>query len=643
MTACSGGTNSSSPLPATGTSDQSAAVSPAGTTLPVTPESASASAFSVVQTALAGGTYNSTVNVKLSKAPTAGDVLVLFFETNKTSSFPYSGQVTFPASLSGSQWSYDGSTGGTTAILHHVVQAGESGSYTLNVGGTGSGYADYMTAEISGANASNPVNAGVAHSVTAGTASYTFGSAGLTPTVAGTFPVAFFSPHASGRTWSAITSGWTIAARNADFSEMLATGPVQTGTTAVNAAATLSSSTGYAGAADLVLLNPSGSSVPVGPTTAPTSAPTIAPTSVPSSSPGGAYTYHGCQVFTANDWFTTDLTVGDPGGYVPTSVDPNSATVISTFINHFGTMTGGTGSSMWYYNDGQNENIATSSTPMVSWSSCAYGCHPSGGSQPWTQGSFIYEGAEYSPSTTCAGSVDCHGLSMTGPTNYPSGSAPCMDYESYNSAGTLDQSGRFNVEFGGAYNLKQPFNGHGYGGGPTMAGIPYMGTTDWGEDASLSSINHPIAIWLPNGSPTGTNDDSGGAWVGAAQGSAGNCTSTNGCSTAWLFAGDRLRLNQSKFSCSSINRSVYPQSYVVCEQMAHYGLVVADYSGNSRFIGLQFGTTTTGAHTWNVSSDLTPGLFKSGLNLNDFDLMKRCGGNKKGPLGSGSWGACSGP
>ncbi len=624
ITACSGGTNSSSPLPASATTDQAGTASPVSSTSPVTSQSVSTPAFSVVQTAHAGGTYNSAVTVKLSNAPAAGDVLVLFFETNRTSSFPYSGQVTWPASPTGSQWSYDGSTSGTTTILHHVVQSGESGSYTVNVGGTGSGWEDYVVAEVKGANPSNPVNARVAHSVAAGSTSYTFGSAGVTPTVAGTFPLAFFSPHVAPRTWSSVSSGWTIIDRNYDFTEMLATGPVQTGTAPVNATAALSSSSSYAGAADVVLLNPSGSATTTtpAPSSAPTGAPTTAPTQAPWSVAASQYVYPkgstpNCNVYSPGDWLTADLVdAGGANSYVPTAKDPSSDTVTSYLQSVYGNIA-------WFSPTEETVNMVTSSTPTYALNT-SNGHHEvsdlygDSSNIPWVDGTSYVEYQKH----TCSGGGDCHTNELN--------TSNCVSYENYTSATLSDMitSGTFNGGSGRVLNVRHPYNDQYQHAGALISfgGLPMMGTTAWGEDLNYQqpscqpncTIPHIIGFQMP------INGGSQQGYTAPAMQGHSSCLSYCGHT---IRAGARLVLRAS-FVCPSV--STNPQANLICNTLKKYGMIEDDTESNGCTVnqwgnrsdcvyGLRMGTSRNGTNPWK-GSGCCPGAAPPYTTANSEDL-----------------------
>jgi hypothetical protein len=134
-----------------------------------------------------------------------------------------------------------------------------------------------------------------------------------------------------------------------------------------------------------------------------------------------------------------------------------------------------------------------------------------------------------------------------------------------------------------------------------------MGTTDFGEDASLTSINHIIGFIAAgsDGSPNAV-----GGWVAPAI--SGNACKSN-CSYP-LPMGARLRLHAS-YACPSA--STNPQANLVCNQLKHYGMVLSDHEGGTQHV-LRFGTTSSGVNPWH-SSDLAALL--NNLRITDFDVM----------------------
>lgn len=617
---CGGGSGSQAVIPQP--NSQQPGLTPTATLSPAV----TSSSFAVVQSTHAGGTYNSTVTVKLPKAPIAGNVLVLFFEQNKTASFPYSGQVTWPSTETGSQWSYDGGTS-ETAMFSHIVQSGESGTYTLNVGGTGSGHEDYMVAEISGASSTQPINARIGNAVPAGATNFTLG-AGMTPTVGGTFAVVFFTAHEGGLSWKSVSNGLRIVATNTEYTELYATSPVQTGTAGLNATAYLSTGSRYTGAADGVVLNPRSTVPAPSPTSTASPAPqkTASPSpspiasQAPSSSSTSPYTLNGLPVYTAGDWFTTNLLAGG-SAYAVNTIDPNSGNITNYFSS---SQCGGVcrfninGSTSTVF---QNTpvNYATNSTPTYGNSGCSYGCFndgtlnddPAPGQEctsscgwkiPW-QNSFVEQGI-------CS-SGDCH----TQVVNAQSGLA----YDTYTSSGLSWNGSSFGSKAAIVHNLHYAYNSQ-INGGPDAAGIPMIGTFELGEDAAQPSINHALEVSLPG---SGGSPKASGGYVRPA-------TQTHSCASSCAYRlpmGARLRLNSSKYTCPSAGTN--PQAHKVCVQMETYGIIIVDWNGGSNYFGPNLGalakTGTSGGacssatctNPWN-EADISA---LNGIPMTDFDVM----------------------
>ncbi|HZZ64321.1 MAG TPA: hypothetical protein VFE17_02390, partial [Candidatus Baltobacteraceae bacterium] len=180
--------------------------------------------------------------MQLPKPPTPGNVLILFVEYN----------VGIPSIPTTPGWVADASSNIYTRVLHHVVASGESNSYTINIGGAGGWAEGYIAAEVAGVDAASPVNATSMISVPAGTTSFAFNAG---QAAAGTKPLVFLSAHQTHLKWTSISAGWTVVVQNHEYTEELAQGPIQSGTSGFSGAAALSAPSNYTGAADVVLLN----------------------------------------------------------------------------------------------------------------------------------------------------------------------------------------------------------------------------------------------------------------------------------------------------------------------------------------------------------------------------------------------------
>jgi hypothetical protein len=428
--------------------------------------------------------------------------------------------------------------------------------------------------------------------VPAGVTSFNFGA---TPASGGTLPIAFLTAHQSHLTWYSISSGWTTV-QNGEYTEELASGPIQSGTSAFSGTATLSAKSSYPGAADVVLLNPAASTNIATPTPSPsaaptnTPAPTPAPTSTPTSTSSSPYVVDGCHVYAANDWLTTNLITGG-SAYASNTVDPNSAAILSNFSAAYSSynklnVNGVTASISGH----AVINKATNATSMYTIQGLSWGFandpynDDSTRQLPWS-GSFLNGSGE-------------HTIVLNTQT--------CVDYEVY---GTSWNGSSISASDGYVHNLNHPFNNQYQtdGGLITKSGIPLLGTLDVGEDASAPSINH-IAYMLIPGSDS--SSVAAGGYVAPAT-AAATCVSS--CTNKLPF-GARLRLNSSKYTCPSA--STNPQAHKICVQLETYGAIVMDHDGPYNY-GIQLSESANGTNPWNANDVAA----LNGIPITDFDVM----------------------
>jgi hypothetical protein len=191
------------------------------------------------------------------------------------------------------------------------------------------------------------------------------------------------------------------------------------------------------------------------------------------------------------------------------------------------------------------------------------------------------------------------------------GTDPDVDYETYGWQYLAWNGTTYSANSLATYNLSQPY--HASGAGVTAAGLPLMGTDDWGEDALLPSIDHIAYMVVPGGDakPVAT----GGYVPPASKGNA--CVSS--CAYSLPF-GARLRLNANLYTCPSQNTN--PQAYKICEQLETFGAIVMDHGAPTGTVQIVIGQTNTGANNWN-SSDLCAisATCGHGIPLSDFDVM----------------------
>lgn len=322
------------------------------------------------------------------------------------------------------------------------------------------------------------------------------------------------------------------------------------------------------------------------------------------------YTYAGCRVFTNNDWFTTNLLTGG-SSYVSNTVDPNSATILSYYNSALGSVRFSINGTTNSVSRGTAVNVATGSTPLirVTGSSCRYGCfddaYNSEGTSvpylctancawriPWQYG-FVEQG-------TCAYG-DCHDEALNTQT--------CRAYETYASDHYAYTGSYFSVVYGGVHNLYYSWDSQ-RNGGPDAAGVPYIGTMLWGEDASLAAIDHIIAVSIPG---SGGYPVASGGWVKPAAWANHPCRSA--CSHP-LPLGARLRLNRYKYTCPSA--VTHPQAHKICVTLQTYGAIVIDWNGQSHIFGPALQPTRSRSNPWNE----TDVAALNGIPITDFDLMK---------------------
>jgi hypothetical protein len=147
----------------------------------------------------------------------------------------------------------------------------------------------------------------------------------------------------------------------------------------------------------------------------------------------------------------------------------------------------------------------------------------------------------------------------------------------------------------------------------TQSGVPFLGTVDYGEDASLTAINHVLAMMMEAG--LGVSQ-----WGYVYPATNPSFVLDQGCTVGSvpyqpcphpLHEGDVLRLH-STFSCSPFSANVR----LICNQLKTYGMILTDQAGSYE---LRFGLKTNGGNGWNYMSGLKPLL--SALSIGDFDVM----------------------
>lgn len=581
--------------PPASSSAAAAPTSTPGTSTSTASSTSSGGSPSVVQSANGSAYAPSSIDVKYPGQPAPGDVLAVALWNNGQSN----GAANTYAAPAG--WSLaDQNTShaySTYQVYTHVVAAGESNSYVFK---PLSAQREHVWIATDVTNA-----AGVDRHANAYVSGRSFTTPSVTPSHANDLAVSFDMPETTSSVSWSNPSGW--ARQAGPTSEWSGQALSQTVSSSVSQNATLSASTsGFAG---ILLFASGGSSVPSTP--APTAAPTSAPTSAPVSTPAptsppvtssGVATYHGCPLYTPNDWFTTNLVTGG-SSYVPNSVDSNSANIIRNVASVNGSIN--FNANVVPTEEGVNVDTGSNvaGNPSISglnygYANDPYNDDPSPHKMPVTSGSFMQEGT----STTCSRG-DCHVIVLDTNT--------CVDYETYQFGAYSWNGSAYKAEGGGVENLNHPY--HIQTNTVTAADLPMLGTTDFGEDLGYQksscqpncAIPHVVAFVLPH-----SGVSVGGYVSPAAYGQA--CKS--GC-TNKLPYGARLRLHAS-YPCPSA--STNPQANLLCNQAKQYGWILDDTVEVNNAGGIRMGVSSNGSNPWK-SSDY--GAFLGSVKITDFDVM----------------------
>jgi hypothetical protein len=590
ITACSGGSTSQpTVLPQTGGQLGNVPATEVQSGTHRTTLSTTATAPSVVQSHGGGGACTSSKNVTLGSQPKAGDLILIYAQLNSTSA-----TLTAPTGFS----TKDSKTGSWfhEAEFYKVATGAEGTTYGI-VSNCSGGALTWVVADITGENQSTPFDQ---HNttITTSTGIKTFTTASLTPSQANDLAISMITPGSNGLTVSSIApSAWTVGPFGAQYTENLHWG-AQTATTAVKFSETTSSSTSWASSETLDLINPA-SAMSATPTPSPTATPVAAtpspaPTATPAQGGNSPYTFNGIPVYTANDWFTTNLVTGG-SAYATNTVDPNSSAIINNYNAAMGNPKFNINGSNTTVGQNAAVNLATNSTPTYAVQGCIYGCRNWDGTTsvrvPWQNG-FLEQGG-------CTVG-DCHDLVLN--------TSSHIAYDTFNSGKLSWNGSSFSAEAAYSHNLSQSYDSQRIGG-PDNAGIAYWGTVLMGEDAALPSINHIIEVSIAgtDGGPIGS-----GGWVAPA--TAGNACASS-C-TNKLPMGARLRLKASH-TCPSA--STNPQANKICTTMKTYGIIVIDHngSGSGGTFGPQLERRMDGSNPWNQ----TDVQALNGISLTEFDVM----------------------
>lgn len=205
----------------------------------------------------------------------------------------------------------------------------------------------------------------------------------------------------------------------------------------------------------------------------------------------GIYTYHSCQVYNASAAVGDTIANAIIGSPSPAPTDPNSSSVISNASFSFAN----TNTSVDVI-----VNLATNPPSLKTVGTVSGGHSPpissgsfgggSGAQVPWVGGVYKIQGSN---TGVCSG--DCHAVTLNTDT--------CYVYQgggwSYNALvtpslkaynGFVDNLSEAYVDQGSPWFENKCDNW-------SNGGIPGLGWTDFGEDAALASINHPLQVILP--------------------------------------------------------------------------------------------------------------------------------------------------
>lgn len=336
------------------------------------------------------------------------------------------------------------------------------------------------------------------------------------------------------------------------------------------------------------------------------------------------YAYHGCPLYAPNDWFTTDLISGG-STYVSNSVDPESTLIIENIARNVGSIdfAANSPSNLETVNVlGSGGVFARPRIQGLVWGFAddRDSDDPAPPRIPIPGGAFYQEGTDGNPPGWGCKGGDCHVVVLD--------ARKCVVYETYKGdryGNGLPYSwnpadGTYWAQAGGVENLRHPYVPEFIS---TSAGIPMMGTTDWGEDLTTYDrsscratnscvIPHIVAFLLPfagNGS---------GGWVAPAVAQQRKCV--NACfndegTPVAMPEGARLRLHAS-YPCPAAAR--HPQANLLCNQLKRYGMILDDYTGLPNGGGIRLGTSADGTDPWR-RSDYDRLLRR--LTIRDFDVM----------------------
>ena len=209
----------------------------------------------LVQTTTGALNSPASITVSFPSAPSAGDVLVVFFNNNASSNGSAN---TYTAPSGWTQVDVDTSHAYSTyEAFYHVVGTGEPDSYVFTPS-CACREQVWIGGDYSGVNTSTPIDG---HGFTFVTSGTNWTTPSETPSQTGDIAVVSMMPVAGGLTWTNAT-GWTKDLGPAKTWSTEILHQALSGTSAVSETSTLSAASSYPGYAAIVLLAPASTSSP---------------------------------------------------------------------------------------------------------------------------------------------------------------------------------------------------------------------------------------------------------------------------------------------------------------------------------------------------------------------------------------------
>ena len=550
---------------------------PAPSTTPFAPTVAQSMTNAIASTC---GTSNTTT--ALATQPAANDAIIIYVISSTTGTLAAPAGFTVEDSNSSTSlhyaewWKYSTGSDGT------------SWTYTDSVG---NGACVAFVADVSHVNQTSPFDQ---HGLTLGTLNATtgpFGTSALVPSNLNELPIAMLNTGTSSQSVAAVLPATlTLGTSAAQFTTQLYYDLPLQSLRSYTAQMTVTTNNAFAHQVQVLDLIAGGTATP---TPSPSPTPTATPT------PGtGAYVYQGCQVYNGS------FGAADPIANANVSALTVSSSNTSIMSNIGTTTFSGSNTANL-----EIVNLATAATGTLVVGSTGHsppitanattGTGGAGASVHWIGGTFLFEGT---CATACSG-ADGHWTTLLTDT--------CRLEEggggNWTSGGGFTTFDGFIDLLGDSYVTNWANKSDNWG----VGGFGGLGFVYYGEDFSLTAINHPGYVSVPTSILiSGTNgvNISPGAGNGA-----GSCSGAANC----LELGDMLRL-QSSFTCPGDTKAA-----LICNAAKTFGVYVGDThtgGGIQVFAGLD--------HLGNDDSDTAVWTMIGGWTLNNFQVITRCTSGK---------------